>query len=137
MLEGRGLVGMGKHVCGAATDLALRCLCPAAVAAAAEGCSPPLRTLGVGIALCCRHLCAWEDYVDQSWVMENGFSPDDFRAMAHMSTWAHQQDTDVQRQTLGLACQRFLDGGRVRFLRRQGLRAVVQEYVTPACTKEN
>ena len=47
--------GMSKHLCGAATDLTLRCL---------------VNTLqsdqvfsGVAIAVCCHHRCTWDDYV--------------------------------------------------------------------------
>merc|ERR1711924_246855 len=94
-----------------------------------------LEVVGVGIALCCRHACTWEDYIDQDWILEAGFSPEDFMKITHMSTWAHQQDDYQQR--LGRVCMRFLDAGRVRFLRQRGFNAVVQDYVETSCTKEN
>lgn len=130
-LAGRHSIGIGKHVCGAATDLALRCLCHSSEASA----TPSSHVIGVGIALCCRHACNWEDYVDQSWILDSGFSVQEFGALTHMSSWAHQP-VERKRQ-LGRLCKRFLDAGRVRFLRKHGFRAVVREYAAPVDTEEN
>ena len=50
------MVGVGKHVCGAATDLGLRCLLPLDVSATESD----VPTSGVAIALCCYHVCSWD-----------------------------------------------------------------------------
>ncbi|CAE8625030.1 unnamed protein product, partial [Polarella glacialis] len=138
-LSGRQVVGIGKHVCGAATDLALRCLCQTRLGGgelkSAEGSPASTSVVGVGIALCCHHVCAWDDYVDQQWILDAGFSAEDFCTIARMSTWSYQPDK--RQQELGRACKRFLDAGRVRFLRKNGFRATVQEYVASGVTKEN
>lgn len=133
-LQGKRVVGIGKHVCGAATDLAIKCLCQANHERCMNQADPPL-VVGVGIALCCRHACTWEDYVDHSWILDAGFSPENFATILHLSTWAHQDAS--HQQEVGRICKRFLDAGRVRFLRNHGLLAVVKEYVPLACSKEN
>ena len=68
-LSGQSVVGIGKHVCGAATDLTLRCLVPRE---AGDGAA--VSTSGVAIALCCYHLCSWDAYVNQEWVLQQGFT---------------------------------------------------------------
>ena len=46
----QGVVGVSKHLCGAATDLTLRCV---------VGTLPRARFQGLMIALCCHHRCDW------------------------------------------------------------------------------
>ncbi|MPC99272.1 tRNA:m(4)X modification enzyme TRM13 [Portunus trituberculatus] len=46
------IVGLGKHLCGSASDLALRCLCQ----------HPGMQVVGVVLALCCHHRCVWDSY---------------------------------------------------------------------------
>merc|ERR1712151_532523 len=137
-LTGQQVLGIGKHVCGAATDLALKCLCQTQLEDAEAdqtNCADPPYVTGIGIALCCRHVCTWNDYVDQEWVLQAGFSPAEFDVMARMSTWVHQPD--IEKKLLGEACQYFLDRGRVRFLRNRGFDARIEDYVGIECTKEN
>ena len=67
-LLGQEVVGIGKHVCGAATDLTLHCLVPHVQSGDPKG----VVTAGVSIALCCYHLCSWDAYVNQAWVLEQG-----------------------------------------------------------------
>jgi hypothetical protein len=58
-------------VCGAATDLALRCMAPAEVKRVA-GPGIAVSTVGVAIALCCYHRCSWSAYVNQPFVSQHG-----------------------------------------------------------------
>ncbi|MEE6513138.1 hypothetical protein FKM82_020614 [Ascaphus truei] len=91
------VVGVGKHVCGAATDLALRCL--------VQNCTPPAgepqrkhprtdptvhRTLvaGLVIALCCHHRCDWQHYVGRDFFQEMGLGQREFGLLQRMSSWA-------------------------------------------------
>ncbi|XP_055362669.1 tRNA:m(4)X modification enzyme TRM13 homolog isoform X2 [Betta splendens] len=119
------LVGVGKHLCGAATDLALRCLLE--TAERRGGTKPPqknLRTselaaepdsgpapdgvdvvagsdsglgpvLGLAVALCCHHRCDWLHYVGQQFFLQRGLGPEEFSAFCRMSSWA----TCGRRQT--------------------------------------
>ena len=67
-------VVVAKHLCGAATDLALR-----AVASSASG----RRVCGVGIATCCHHACSWADYCGAEWMREKGFSGHEFELLKY------------------------------------------------------
>ncbi|TDG95994.1 hypothetical protein EPR50_G00241600 [Perca flavescens] len=107
------LVGVGKHLCGAATDLALRCLME--TPGPREQTEPPpkrLRTsdpepeperdtepepapaggpgpvLGVAVALCCHHRCEWRHYVGRSFFLQRGLGATEFSAFCRMSSWA-------------------------------------------------
>ncbi len=82
VLKGRGMVGVSKHLCGAATDLALRCLVSTLHEAMA------MRVCGVAIALCCHHQCKWSQLVGHAFITGLGFSPGDFHVISHMTSWA-------------------------------------------------
>ncbi|XP_009068129.1 PREDICTED: tRNA:m(4)X modification enzyme TRM13 homolog, partial [Acanthisitta chloris] len=109
------VVGIGKHLCGAATDLALRCLVEsyttccdgegeepapkrartaetevAPVTSAAsesntEDCKP---VAGIVIALCCHHKCDWTHYVGREFFKSVGLGPAEFNCFQRMSSWA-------------------------------------------------
>ncbi|TKS75266.1 tRNA:m(4)X modification enzyme TRM13 -like protein [Collichthys lucidus] len=106
------LVGVGKHLCGAATDLALRCLLetprpksetepprkrlktseaadPAALPETDPGldCGPG-PVLGLAVALCCHHRCEWRHYVGQQFFLQRGLGAKEFSAFCRMSSWA-------------------------------------------------
>ncbi|XP_038554793.1 tRNA:m(4)X modification enzyme TRM13 homolog [Micropterus salmoides] len=112
------LVGVGKHLCGAATDLALRCLLetprprketgpppkrlktsepdgnsgPADSAALPDpgpgADSGPGPILGLAVALCCHHRCEWRHYVGQQFFLQRGLGAREFSAFCRMSSWA-------------------------------------------------
>ncbi|XP_040897234.1 tRNA:m(4)X modification enzyme TRM13 homolog [Toxotes jaculatrix] len=109
------LVGVGKHLCGAATDLTLRCLLetpglreetepppkrPKTSDLAAEpdpgpasdpGADPgPVLSpvLGLAVALCCHHCCVWHHYVGQEFFRQRGLGAVEFSAFCRMSSWA-------------------------------------------------
>ncbi|CAL8310185.1 unnamed protein product [Lota lota] len=117
MKTGVPLVGVGKHLCGSATDLALRCLfervssgdgppsppglhpappshepAPPGLHPAPPGLhpAPPSRmdVCGVAIALCCHHRCEWRPYVGKQFFRENGLGASEFAAFQRMSSWA-------------------------------------------------
>ena len=52
------MIGVSKHLCGAATDLAMRCL---ATFSSSENAQSKIET--ILIALCCHHRCDWNIYV--------------------------------------------------------------------------
>ncbi|XP_026179030.1 tRNA:m(4)X modification enzyme TRM13 homolog isoform X2 [Mastacembelus armatus] len=109
------LVGVGKHLCGAATDLALRCLLetprfrgnpepplkrlrtsePAADPDPGSVCgSLPVPdtdlgpVLGLAVALCCHHRCEWRHYVGQQFFLQQGLGAAEFSVFCRMSSWA-------------------------------------------------
>jgi tRNA:m4X modification enzyme len=98
-LEGVGMVknqphiiGVGKHLCGVATDLTLRCLANTLpqLSGSETGKHESRRTgfHGVAIATCCHHVCNWDDYICQDFfVSDCGFSGDDFDLIRSLSSW--------------------------------------------------
>jgi tRNA:m4X modification enzyme len=69
---------VAKHLCGVATDLALRSLAGFKTTSAQS-------LLGVSIATCCHHACIWKDYCGADWLLERGFTSQDFEVMKHWS----------------------------------------------------
>ncbi|XP_049665120.1 tRNA:m(4)X modification enzyme TRM13 homolog isoform X4 [Accipiter gentilis] len=109
------VVGIGKHLCGAATDLALRCLVESYTACCdGENEQPaPKRSrtdmtevasnnsadnegnkeeskpvAGIVIALCCHHKCDWTHYVGREFFKSVGLGPVEFHYFQRMSSWA-------------------------------------------------
>uniref|UniRef100_A0A8C5XA50 tRNA:m(4)X modification enzyme TRM13 n=1 Tax=Malurus cyaneus samueli TaxID=2593467 RepID=A0A8C5XA50_9PASS len=109
------VVGIGKHLCGAATDLALRCLvesyticcdrdheepAPKRSRAAETEVAPHNSAgnesttedhkpvAGIVIALCCHHKCDWTHYVGREFFKSVGLGPVEFHYFQRMSSWA-------------------------------------------------
>ncbi|NXM31482.1 TRM13 enzyme, partial [Oxyruncus cristatus] len=109
------VVGIGKHLCGAATDLALRCLVESYSACCGgekeEPAAKRCRTVttevvpdtaagndsnpedhkpvaGIVIALCCHHKCDWTHYVGREFFKSVGLGPVEFHYFQRMSSWA-------------------------------------------------
>ena len=40
------------------------------------------------IALCCHHRCAWSCYVGKQFLLEQGFSREEFNLLTSISSWA-------------------------------------------------
>ena len=89
-VKGRDVVVTGKHLCGSATDLALRC-CLANTNGGCDGdksSSAACRVTGVALATCCHHRSEWRSYVNKPFLRDLGFGRDDFPRLARMSSWA-------------------------------------------------
>ncbi len=97
------VVGVAKHLCGAATDLALRCLVdtlpdPSRQESNLSTTEPlteePLpstkpRLLGVAMALCCHHRCTWSALVGRDFLEHGcGFLPEEFSLLCKLTSWA-------------------------------------------------
>lgn len=74
----KGVVGVSKHLCGAATDLTLR-----ACQQLKQG-----RLKGLMIALCCHHRCDWNLFAGCDYLQELGFVPDEFSLLCGLTSWA-------------------------------------------------
>ena len=107
------LCALGKHLCGGATDLALRCLARAVYGDAAvrwaagdapdtgeaaadaspppppPGLSgPPPSAHGIAIATCCHHLCTWDAFVGKRFFRDAlGTGAAEFEALRMLSSW--------------------------------------------------
>ena len=77
---GRKVVGVSKHLCGAATDLAIRSL-------RTEVLDRKLIS-GLLIALCCHHRCDWNLFVGKKFLEENGFLQSHFSLLCGLASWA-------------------------------------------------
>ncbi|XP_064624938.1 tRNA:m(4)X modification enzyme TRM13 homolog [Lineus longissimus] len=101
------IVGMSKHLCGAATDLCLRCVVntlqlPSSQdtsPAAAEGKEPKLprleaktgnrsRLQGLIIALCCHHKGNWHHYCGKEFFKKCGLTARDYHIIQSLGSWA-------------------------------------------------
>ncbi|KAH8361878.1 hypothetical protein KR200_006262 [Drosophila serrata] len=147
-------VALSKHLCGAATDLTLRCILGKEGGGAA--------TDYVLIALCCHHRCSWSSYVGRSFLQAAGIGAREFAILTKMVSWAvcgtgmsrerrkamekaEEQPTEPntqrlsreEREKIGQQCKRILDYGRLEHLRSQGYQAELKFYVPRDVTLEN
>ncbi|XP_060645212.1 tRNA:m(4)X modification enzyme TRM13 homolog [Drosophila nasuta] len=149
-------VALSKHLCGAATDLTLRCILQDAA------CS----TDYILIALCCHHRCSWRSYVGKTWLLDAGITPREFVIMTKMVSWAvcgsglsrerrkamaeaeadphkealpevSQRLSREERELIGYQCKRVLDFGRLEHLKTNGYEASLKFYVPRDVTLEN
>lgn len=128
----RRLLACAKHLCGAATDIALRSLRgrPAGVAAS------------VCIATCCHHRCDAASYINMPFLLRLGLgdAEQDFAQLASLAGWAVGGRGDVrEKRRTGMMVKRILDLGRVAWLREtMGLGdANFAEYIGKEVTPEN
>ncbi|XP_041357033.1 tRNA:m(4)X modification enzyme TRM13 homolog [Gigantopelta aegis] len=131
----RPVVAMGKHLCGAATDLSLRCLLEtmqppdddseesAVKKPKLEKSSHLMAPAGIVIALCCHHRCTWRAYVGKHFMRQCGFSSRDFQLLTSMSSWA--TCTWKGWKTLGAKTDEKIENGSVS----NDLKADPEEHV--------
>ncbi|XP_046839143.1 tRNA:m(4)X modification enzyme TRM13 homolog [Xenia sp. Carnegie-2017] len=96
------LTGVSKHLCGAATDLALRCLMNTSESSrsviltqkrADERVCKRMkledsRVNGLAFALCCHHCCSWDTYVAREFLEFHGFNEYYFNIVCGLTSWA-------------------------------------------------
>ncbi|CAJ1458757.1 unnamed protein product [Effrenium voratum] len=124
------LAACAKHLCGGATDVALRSL---------QAC-PRGQGLSVCVATCCHHRCDPDSYVNRRFLERLGLcdSAEDFRQFVSTAGWAVGGERDLQKKRVGMMSKRILDLGRVAWLREElGLEAAIREYISKAVTPEN
>uniref|UniRef100_A0A182SHS3 tRNA:m(4)X modification enzyme TRM13 n=1 Tax=Anopheles maculatus TaxID=74869 RepID=A0A182SHS3_9DIPT len=146
------IVGIGKHLCGSATDLALRCLVRSSKD---EG---SFRAKGCLFALCCHHRCEWRTFAGKPFLLANGIDRTDFECIVRMVSWAvcgtgrsrerqeigpddsSKQDrcglTRSERELIGRKCKRILDAARLNYMEQNGYEAQLRYYVTSEITPE-
>lgn len=150
------LVGLSKHLCGAATDLTLRCIL--------KNDQVP-RTDGVFIALCCHHRCEWKSFVGKKFFLDNNLSRKEFVLITKLASYAicgtgmsrerrklleEQKEKDIEiqdvnkskftperREEIGIMCKRLLDYARLEFMRGKGFDGDLKFYVNNDVTLEN
>lgn len=154
-------LAFAKHLCGEATDFALRSM----VVADAP------RMDGIVVATCCHHRCRWESLVGRPLLQRLGFTAADFLLLTRLSGWAtnraslrepgaaradndgeHAVDDDVtrslassvaetlgpaERERVGRACKRLIDAARLSYLDEWRYRGWMEEYVPTEVSPEN
>lgn len=92
------VVVISKHLCGNATDLALRC--------AVNGQRNAQCVRAIIIALCCHHRLVWNDYVGKEFFHRLNLTPKDFSLLRALTSWCtnenrHRMPEYGKRSTLG------------------------------------
>lgn len=96
--DDRQYVSISKHLCGVATDLTLRCISNSSILHGDNNnkCDPKLKA--ICIAMCCRHVCDYGDYVNRGYIMSllEKYRANDsiltyetfFRVLTKLCSWA-------------------------------------------------
>jgi tRNA:m4X modification enzyme len=150
---------VGKHLCGEATDYALRCAVESKCNSTGPD-TPKLRSLyGLGLAPCCHHSCRWLTFINTPFLERLGINEVMFPCLARMSSWATLSDshgckssrsdntyssllpdTKLQRHekvVIGRKIKFILNTARVVWLREKGFDAHLDMYVDLKLTPEN
>ncbi|XP_006434529.2 tRNA:m(4)X modification enzyme TRM13 homolog isoform X2 [Citrus clementina] len=86
-------LAIGKHLCGPATDLALRCcLMEQYTQDNVEHCSSNNYIRGLSIATCCHHHCQWKHYTNKKHMLNLGITKEEFHAISWFTSWAVDAD---------------------------------------------
>ncbi|EMG48942.1 hypothetical protein G210_0398 [Candida maltosa Xu316] len=120
-LQVNKVVGISKHLCGAATDLTLKSILNSTILEQDQ-------FGGVLIAMCCRHACSLEQLLPQSkkYLYDKGFKTvKSFKILKKLVSWAVDKKTETQqnglsfeeREEIGLTARRLIDESRVHALR--------------------
>ncbi|EGW34532.1 uncharacterized protein SPAPADRAFT_70629 [Spathaspora passalidarum NRRL Y-27907] len=118
------IVSISKHLCGAATDLTLKSLLNSSIFENGK-------FGGVLIAMCCRHVCSYDQLLPQSrqYLSEHGFKTvESFNVLKKLVSWAvntKEEETDNKyginpedRESVGLLARRLIDESRKYALER-------------------
>lgn len=135
-------VGLSKHLCGVASDLALRCM----VNGNSGGHEPA--TKGFIIALCCHHRMSYGDFVGREFLEGNGIDSRTFAIMTKITSWCicgsrgkdemNQNDEILEeKQKIGWKCKRLLDYARKLYIDNNGFNCSLKYYVKSEVTLEN
>ncbi|KAL5859317.1 hypothetical protein ACOSQ4_000613 [Xanthoceras sorbifolium] len=92
-LRGISYLAIGKHLCGPATDLTLRCcLTIQSGQNKLEEGSGNHYLKGLSVAPCCHHLSQWKHYTNKKYLLNLGIRKEEFHAITWFTSWA--VDTD-------------------------------------------
>ncbi|XP_022919818.2 tRNA:m(4)X modification enzyme TRM13 homolog [Onthophagus taurus] len=154
------VVGITKHLCGDATDLALRCL--------KKYQDDGKITLGLCMAFCCHHRCSWTPYTGKEFFKEHDLNETDFDIMRGMVSWSTcgtgfsrvknrevnnefymtsletvgERDKELglsrhEKEIIGKKCKIILNYGRMSYMDKLGFNCKLHYYVSPNVSLEN
>ncbi|XP_056648319.1 tRNA:m(4)X modification enzyme TRM13 homolog [Diorhabda sublineata] len=153
--ECSNIIGITKHLCGEATDLAIRSLMNIK-----ENSS---KVRGCILTFCCHHRCRWLPYTGKDFFKENNLNKNDFDIMCGMASWAtcgsglsrevrkeisekdlrlNQRDlsmglTRSEKEEIGRKSKNVLNWGRVDYLSKFNFKCNLHYYVETGITLEN
>lgn len=165
--KSKQIVGVGKHLCGAATDFAIRCILNGNKTLHDAQDNP--KTIAFIIALCCHHRCDWQPFVGKEFFIRHHVTPKEFVIITKMVGWAicgsgmsrerrkvieeqkknDETSSDVleqkeanqslrdKRKEIGRRCKRLIDYARICFLEENGYTCLLKSYVDSSVTLEN
>eukprot|EP00928_Gymnodinium_smaydae_P044402 TRINITY_DN29620_c0_g4_i2.p1 TRINITY_DN29620_c0_g4~~TRINITY_DN29620_c0_g4_i2.p1 ORF type:complete len:523 (+),score=131.15 TRINITY_DN29620_c0_g4_i2:117-1685(+) len=148
------VLACAKHLCGGATDIALRSLARRQAAQAvdtdagggASASEGPAAAFGLAVcvATCCHHRCDSATYVNVRFLQRLGLAQNaaDFQQLASTAGWAvggRASERDAEKRRAGMMAKRLLDLGRVSWLQKTfGLEdAKLVSYIDKEVTPEN
>lgn len=131
----RTYVALSKHLCGVATDLTLRCIVNNSLL--------KQKLDGICIAMCCRHVCSANDYINPEHIKSILKEYDSdltyvqfFTCLTKICSWAtngrrsDMNSTDIvevtptismtieERESLGLVARKIIDTGRLQWVKQ-------------------
>lgn len=136
--------GVSKHLCGAATDLTLRCM--------VQGNRHAVKTKNFIICVCCHHRCSWNTFVGKDWLLANGIDCKTFNIIIKMVSWCicgdgrNRDKRDVvdgkeedrrEKAEIGWKCKRLIDYARIQYLTANNYDAKMNFYAEKSVTLEN
>ncbi|XP_066589491.1 tRNA:m(4)X modification enzyme TRM13 homolog [Prorops nasuta] len=153
----RHKVGIAKHLCGAATDLTLKCLTQK-IAKNSKSNSD-----GLVIAFCCHHRCDYTSYVGKKFFEQCNFTANEFPILCSIASWAtcgtglskplhnaeeykkfdnNENDNTInmdetEREIIGRKVKLLLNWGRIEYLKDYGFQSKLYHYVSTAVSLEN
>lgn len=92
-LQGVPFLATGKHLCGPATDLTLRCCLGKQYKQ--DETAKVINNLclrGLAIATCCHHLCQWKHYINRKYMSNLGITKEEFHTITWFTSWAVDAD---------------------------------------------
>lgn len=141
----KSIVGVSKHLCGGATDLALKCLLNANKEA--------VKAQGILICVCCHHQITHNTFVGRDWLFANGVTRRAFEVIIKLASWCtcgdgrsreerkegliEDHERRKEMEEIGWKCKRLMDYARVEYLRSNGYEANLSYYVDKVQTIEN
>ncbi|KAL3531561.1 hypothetical protein ACH5RR_010883 [Cinchona calisaya] len=92
-LQGVPYLAIGKHLCGPAADMTLRCcISQQCDLHHADESKTRCSLKGLAIATCCHHLCQWKHYINKKYMSNLGLTKEDFHAVTWFTSWAVDAD---------------------------------------------
>ncbi|KAG5666436.1 hypothetical protein PVAND_014464 [Polypedilum vanderplanki] len=138
------IVGVSKHLCGRATDFALRCIL--------NGNNGPIISKGFLICVCCHHQTTFDSFLGREWLISHGIDRKTFNVIIRMVSWCvcgdgrrrEDRKNEIlnnekmkEREVVGWRCKRLLDYARVKVMSDAGYDTGLSYYVDKSHTLEN